>query len=172
MKRVFLFLVVSLFLGSSLSFAQDYDKEIKRLKQKIIELQNKAPFGIEKMLPCKKIFNFGMYVPTESTSLRKGDTLLIYIEPKNFFISSRDGMYETWITEDINILDEKGNVVFKKTNMVESHIVSKSPIFDIFFQNSLNLGGVPEGHYKFRAILYDKLKGTSTYKDVDFYVSK
>lgn len=170
MLKKILFLCLILLSFSLPSQARDYDQEIENLKREIISLQNEAPLGIRKFIPCSRIFHYGSYTPINKIELQGSGEFLIYMEPKNFFTKENDGQYETWLTEDMQVLDESGNVIFNKKDALNIHLISKSPLFDIFFQNSMNVEGLPPGKYKFKAILYDQLKNQSASAEIEFSV--
>jgi hypothetical protein len=168
MKKGFLWSAIFI-LAISLSFAQD--DEILKLKEKIIEIQNKGELGFRYFSFCSNIIGFGSYVPLPRPVLDKSGELLVYYEPVNIFTSKKEGLYEIWYTQDMALLSEKGEVLQEWTNALDFHYTTKAPVMDLFAQNSITLGGqVAAGKYKFKAVLKDKLSGKSATKVVDFEV--
>jgi len=168
MKRAFC-LVGLLVLVGSLSFAQD--SEILKLKEKIIEIQNKGDLGFRNFAFCSTIVGFGSYVPLSSPGLDKSGELLVYYEPINVFTSKKEGLYEIWYTQDMVLLDEKEAVLQEWPNALDFHYTTRTPVMDLWAQNNITLGGqVPTGKYKFKAVLKDKLSGRTAVKIMDFEI--
>jgi len=168
MKRIFGFFSLMI-LAASVSFTQE--NEILKLKEKIIEIQNKGDLGFRNFTFCSTIFGFGSYVPLPSPALDKSGALLVYYEPVNVFTSKKEGLYEIWYTQDMMLLDQKGEVLQEWPNALDFHYTTRTPVMDLFAQNSLDLGGqVPAGKYKFKAVLKDKLSGRTSVKIMDFEV--
>ena len=168
MKKSFClaFIVV---LTASLASAQE--SEILALKEKIIEIQNTSELGFRHFSFCSNIIGFGSYVPLSQPVLDKNGELLVYYEPVNVFTSKKEGLYEIWYTQDMALLNGKGEVLQEWPSILNFHYTTRTPVMDLYAQNTLTLGGqVPPGPYKFRAVLKDKLSGKSSVKVVDFEV--
>jgi hypothetical protein len=168
MKKI-LWCGVIFFLAISFSLAQD--DEILKLKEKIIEIQNKGELGFRNFTFCSNILGFGSYVPLSGAALDKSGELLVYYEPVNVFTSKKEGLYEIWYTQSMALLSEKGEVLQDWPNALDFHYTARVPVMDLFAQNSVTLGGqVPPGKYRFKAVLKDKLSGKSATKTMDFEV--
>jgi len=168
MKRVF-WLAGLAILAASVSLAQD--SEILKLKEKIIEIQNKGDLGFRNFAFCSTIVGFGSYVPLPSPALDKSGELLVYYEPVNVFTSKKEGLYEIWYTQDMMLLNEKEEVLQEWPNALDFHYTTRTPVMDVWAQNNITLGGqVPTGKYKFKAVLKDKLSGRTAVKVMAFEV--
>ena len=143
---------------------------VLQLKEQIIELQNKGTLGIKNFLPCSQISTLGSYTPLSEAKFKQNETLYVYFEPVNFFTSEKNGIYEIWLTEDILILNDKGETLMEKPGIMENHYTSASPILDIYFNNHVEFDNVPVGKYIFKVILYDKLKNASVSESLPFEV--
>ena len=158
-----------LVLAASISMAQDSD--ILKLKEKIIEIQNKGDLGFRNFAFCSTVVGFGSYVPLSRAELDKGGELLVYYEPVNVFTSKKEGLYEIWYTQDMVLLDEKEEVLQEWPNALDFHYTTRTPVMDLWAQNNITLGGqVPPGKYKFKAVLKDKLSGRTAVKIMDFEI--
>jgi hypothetical protein len=145
--------------------------EILDLKEKIIDLQNKGSLGFQNFTLCSKIFGFGSYVPLEQPVVDKNGSLLVYYEPSNVYTSRKEGLYEIWYTQDMVLLDGKGEVVQEWKDILEFHYTTRKPVLDLFARNSLDLGGqLPPGSYGFRAVIKDKLGDKKAEKTVTFEI--
>jgi hypothetical protein len=168
MKRVF-WLAGLAILVASVSMAQESD--ILKLKEKIIEIQNKGDLGFRNFAFCSTIVGFGSYVPLPSPALDKSGELLVYYEPVNVFTSKKEGLYEIWYTQDMVLLDEKEEVLQEWPNALDFHYTTRTPVMDVWAQNNITLGGqVPAGKYKFKAVLKDKLSGRTAVKIMAFEI--
>ena len=168
MKRVF-WLAGLAILAASVSLAQD--SEILKLKEKIIEIQNKGDLGFRNFAFCSTIVGFGSYVPLPSPALDKSGELLVYYEPVNVFTSKKEGLYEIWYTQDMMLLNEKEEVLQEWPNALDFHYTTRTPVMDVWAQNNITLGGqVPTGKYKFKAVLKDKLSGRTAVKVMAFEI--
>ncbi len=146
--------------------------QIKELKERIIELQNKGTLKLKDFLPCSKIITIGSYEPLKDAKIKQDEILYVYFEPENFFTNKSQERYEIWLTEDIHVLSENGELLMEKPNAVDMHFNSATPILDIYFNNHIEFKGVQPGKYLFKAILYDKLKGTNSSETLPFEVVK
>jgi len=151
------------------SMAQQDD--ILKLKEKIIELQNKGELGLRSFTFCSKILGFASYVPLENSVIDKNGELLAYYEPVNIFTRKNQGMYEIWFTQDMIVLDDKGGVVQEWKDILDYHQSTRLPVLDVYAQNNISLGGqLPPGKYTFKAVLKDKLSGKTATKTAEFQI--
>jgi hypothetical protein len=164
--------ILILFLSAGLSKAQEapVGPTVPELKEQIIELQNKGELGIKNFLPCSQITTLGSYTKLSETKFKQNETLFVYFEPVNFTTSRAYGKYEIWLSEDILILNDRGETLMEKPGIMENHYTSASPILDIYFNNHVEFDNVPAGKYVFKVILYDKLKNTSASESLPFEV--
>ncbi len=162
-------LVATILIIFGLAFAQE--DEILKLKEKIIDLQNKGKLGYTNFTLCSKIMGFASYVPLPEPVLDKNGILLIYYEPINVFTNRKEGMYEIWYTQDMTLLKETGEVVSHWSDILTFHYTTKKPVMDLFAQNSIELKGLlPPGKYKFKATLKDKLTEKTATHIIDFEI--
>jgi len=142
---------------SSLAFAQETD--VSLLKERIINLQNQNPLGIRTLVACSTVTDYGFYEPLPDNKVKAGDVVYFYLEPQNPSTNKAKGKYEIWLTQDMVVLTEQQQEVFKKENAVEIHYQTSSPRLDIYGVNQLTLAEVQPGKYLFKVILHDKIKG-------------
>jgi len=168
MRKV-LWLAGLIIVAVSLSLAQD--NEILKLKEKIIEIQNKGELSFRNFAFCSTIVSYGSYVPLSNPVLDKNGELLVYYEPVNIFTAKKEGLYEVWYTQDMVLLDENGAPLQEWPNALDFHYTTRTPVMDLWAQNNITLGGqVPAGKYRFKAVLKDKLSGRTSIKVMDFEV--
>lgn len=157
-----------LLVAAGLVFGQAED--IVKLKEKIIELQNKGELGFRNFAICSNIIGFGSYVPVAAPTFKIGDQIQFYYEPVNVFTGRREGLYEIWYSQDMVVLDAKGKVLLEKVDAMDFHYSSKSPVLDLFVTGSLDLTSVSPGKYQYKAVLKDKLRNKQIIKAVEFTV--
>jgi len=167
-------LCVSLLVGGMvvcpIVYAQEND--VSFLKERIINLQNTYPLGIGNFVACSEVTDYGSYEALPDNKVKAGDVLFFYYEPQNPSTRKAEGMYEIWLTQDMVVLSEQQQEIFKKENAVEIHYQTSSPRLDIYGVNQLTLAEVPPGRYIFKAILHDKIKGESASATWAFEVVK
>lgn len=145
--------------------------EILKLKEKIIELQNKGELGLRNFTLCSKILGFASYVPLENPVIDKNGELLAYYEPVDIFTNKNQGMYEIWFTQDMIVLDSKGAVIQEWKDILVYHQSTRLPALDVYAQNNVSLGGqLAPGKYTFKAVLKDQLSGKTATKTAEFQV--
>lgn len=168
MKRLSGF-ALSFVLAGYFCLAQE--SEILKLKERIIEIQNNSELGFRHFQFCSNIIGFGSYVPLAEPVLDKSGELLVYYEPVNVFTSRKEGLYEIWYTQDMALLNSAGEVIQEWPNILNFHYTTRTPVMDLYARNTITLGGqVPPGHYRFKAVLKDKLSGRSVVKVADFEI--
>ena len=169
--------VISLVIVAMLTWKffaeQTKEKLVLELKDDIIKIQNQGDLGFRNFTLCSKIITMGQYVALPEPKVKVGtEELLIYIEPANVFTSTQEGRYEIWITQDILLLDEEGELLLEKTDAVSAHFNTSTPILDLYLPNTLYMSTLPVGKYTYKAVLHDVLKGTTATKTIDFKVVK
>jgi len=167
LKRI-LSLLILIMLTFAISPGQD--DEILKLKEKIIEIQNKGELGFRYFTLCSNVISFASYVPLLEPVVEKNGTLLIYYEPVNVFTSKKNGLYEVWYTQDMALYTAKDELIIQKEDALNFHYTTKSPVMDLYATNTITLTGLPSGKYKFKAILKDKLKSKKAVKMIEFEI--
>jgi hypothetical protein len=162
-------LVLCFLLAAAGVSAQD---QVLALKNQIIDIQNKGKLAFSDFVLCSKVMGFGSYVPLEKPVLKKGAELLVYYQPLNVFTNRVKGQYEIWYTQDVAILSPAGEKLFEQKGFLEFHYFSRTPVFDLFATNTMNLSDVPAGSYVYLAVLHDKLKDASAEYKVTFEVGR
>jgi len=163
---------ISLLFIFSLMAALVYGQkdEILKLKEKIVELQNKGELGFRNFTLCSNIIGFASYVPLAEAVVKKGGELLIYYEPVNIYTGKREGLYEIWYTQDMVLMKMNGEVIQEWKDILNFHYTTKTPVMDLFATNSIELATLPAGQYKFQATIKDKLRNKQTSKTIEFRI--
>jgi hypothetical protein len=70
--------------------AQDQDAVLK-LKNQIIDLQNRGALGFREFALCSKTLDYGSYVPLDKPQVLQGTDLQVSYEPVNIFTNRNKG---------------------------------------------------------------------------------
>lgn len=162
MKRPLLasvFLLLALLPASALAqSAAGGADTVEQLKEKIIDKENAGKLGFRQFTLCAKApEGIGQYDPAPSAQVKAGTKLQFYYEPMNLFTRRADGNYQKWFTQDMIVRGPDGKELLNKAAALDFNYRTKTPVFDIFGTNSLNLGTLPPGKYEFEAVLHDQL---------------
>jgi len=164
------FIMVVMLSGNVVGEEGNYEK-ILELKDEIVKIQNQGELGFRNFTLCSKIITFGHYVALPEPKVKVGtEEILIYTEPANHFTNTQGGRYELWLTLDMIVLAENGEVLLEKTDAVSPHFNTATPILDIFFPLTIYVSEVPVGKYTFKAVLHDVLREATATKTVDFEI--
>jgi hypothetical protein len=94
-----------------------------------------------------------------------------YYEPENLFTNRLNNLYHVWFTQDMVIMDDKGNILLEKLEVLQFNYQTQSPVMDIFGTNSIELNeDVKPGNYKFKVVIHDKLGEEKTTAIFDFKI--
>ena len=166
MRRIACVLILSLaFLGTVL--AAD---PILELKEKIIDLQNQGELGFRNFTLCSNIIGYGQYVAYPDNKVKAGTEIYFYYEPVNVFTNRRGGIYQMWFTQDMIVLTADGEELYSGLEALNFNYQTTSPVLDVYARNTLTLGTLPPGKYKFQAVIHDKLKQTEAGLTYEFEV--
>ena len=109
--------------------------EIQKLKEKIIELQNKSKLGFRKVVLCNSIEGFGLYSPFEPG--QPFTRILLYFEPSNVSTLVSEGRFIVDLAVDVFLVDTDGKVIGGKQFKINK--VSRSPILDLYYKLEMNV---------------------------------
>jgi hypothetical protein len=157
MKKYFLgsLLFFIMFLLPSSGFLEE---KVQQLKEQILEIQNQGELGFRQFILCQSIVGYGQYVPQKDNKVKQGGELLFYYEPLNLFTEKKNGKYHIVYTQDIVLYTGEGKELYKAPEQLKFDYNSNSPVMDLYATNSLKLGQLGPGMYRFEAVLHDKLK--------------
>jgi hypothetical protein len=131
---------------------------ILELKERIIELQNQGELGFRNFTLCTNIIGYGQYVPSQKPGAEPGSKIFFYYEPVNLFTNRRNGSYQIWFTQDMVLFSETGEELLRADDALNFNYLTTSPVLDVYASNTLELGDLPPGKYRFQAVIHDKLR--------------
>ena len=125
-------------------------------------LRQRAALRIEKILFCRKIDDFGVYVPRESINGiatfeggvkerdQVGELIQVYAELRNVSARQQGDRYETRLVGTVELLDFEGRSAYRRDFAPPPHI-GQSPRRDFFVKCSFSVPRmVPPGRYTLR----------------------
>jgi hypothetical protein len=161
--------ILSLTTATLSATKKDMQPKILELKREIIRLQNSGKLGFNNVTFCSEIQGFGMYTPLTGAKITNKE-FYVYYEPANPFTRVADGKYATRLTQDLYLLDAKGNVLFGKEKALQFYYEAVTPVLDIYISNTLTMTEAPKGAYVWKAVLHDELRGTDTTMTKEFVI--
>ncbi|MBI4962094.1 MAG: hypothetical protein HY913_02345 [Desulfomonile tiedjei] len=135
---------------------KDSPDEVRILREKIIELQNKGRLGFRKVELCSSVEGFGVYSPLEQG--QQASRIVLYFEPSNFSTLISEGRYVVDLTVDLSIFDAAGKLIAGKENVLKINRVSRSPVIDLYYKMEINLKKPMQQHFVIKTTLHDKIK--------------
>ena len=122
-------------------------KQTEAAREKIWQ---KVPLFIETAIYLKERPQaYGIYTQRKNNTYpRKGEPVLIYIEPKGYGVKSNpDGTKTFGVSLDIALTDPKGKVLWGKENFLRKEMTSHHFISEFYLLVTLTLSGAPAGDY-------------------------
>ncbi len=168
----FIIILSAIFINVQ-AYAED---DIVKLKEHIINVQNKNKLGIRNLYICDNIRGYGNYDPRPTNVVKSNSKVLFYYEPANVYTKiykdkNNRGIYEIWYTQDMIVLTAKGKVLLNKQDALSFHYISRSPVLDLYATNTLTISNLPKGKYIYRIRIKDKQKNQIAQKDIYFIVN-
>ncbi len=154
---------------------EKYNEAVRELEEGLMVVRGQADLEFVNVLfTDEEAWGFGMYNLRENATFAQGETFLMYGEARNYTINKiKEDLYEIHIKEDMYILDQNNNILFKQEGFLDYHITSHSKNLDLFITNTLTqTSPFPVGDYKFLLVLKDVLSGKSTEVTIDFTVAE
>jgi hypothetical protein len=145
----------------------DTDKVIELLSEAIMELANQMDFQVKEIIICSEVRDYRDYSEIAG-NLKAGDALLLYIEPEGYFVVKENSSYKIHVSEDVSIVDEKGESVFEKKDWIVYERSFPTPIIPFYITNRIS--DIPAGKYKYTLTLKDHYKKTFTTETFEFVV--
>jgi|GEM_PF-1285077 len=134
--------------------------EIQKLKEQIIDLQNKSKLGFRKVVLCNSVEGFGLYSPFELGQPLA--SVLLYFEPSNVSTLISEGRFIVDLAVDVFLLDGSGKVIGGKQNMLKINKISRSPILDLYYKLEMKMKKPLKRDFLMKTVLHDRIKNQST----------
>jgi hypothetical protein len=127
----------------------EHPAAIEALEQALEAVRAEAPLVLAAFtLVDRPAKLFGDYSASRDTTLRRGEPLQFYTEPKNLvYVRKSDGTLETTFKADVRILDAGGKMLFEQADFGSWKFASRSRVQDVFMNLKLTMSGAPAGDY-------------------------
>ncbi len=143
-------------------------ESLRLLAKAIMQVRQQMPLSIIKLHLCDEIRDYNDYDAKAEFELEAGERLLVYIEPEGFGVNEQDGQYWIKLTQDVEIKDADGDVIFQRNGWVDYHKGFPTPVIPFYITNSIR--DIPAGAYTFTFTLKDHFKNTFLTKSFKFVV--
>ncbi|MFP4497372.1 MAG: hypothetical protein ACLFQV_04105, partial [Vulcanimicrobiota bacterium] len=144
--------------------------EVVELKNRIIQLQNEGKLDMSEIVPCSRIDMYGAYDRLKDAEIEQNKTIFFYFEPINYFTRRENGKYSYHLVQDMEVTDSNGKVLLEKKGITSFAHTTVSPLFGIYFENSITIKGLEKGGYFVKITLHDELKSQNVTKKSKFTV--
>ena len=148
--------------------AGDSAAAINGLAEAIMVIRNNSALKIAKLFLCSEVRDYNDYDAKQGYSLNSGEPLLLYFEPEGYGIRKEGSEYLIWISQDVEIKDEKGGVIFQKNNWVEYKRAFPTPFVPFYMTNRIT--DIPPGKYTYSYTLKDHHKNIFLTDSFEFTV--
>jgi len=138
------------------------------LGEAMMQIRNNLPLEISKLFMCSEIRDFNDYDAKAGFELKAGEPLLLYIEPEGYGVRKEEGEYRIWISQDVEIKNVEGEVIFQRNNWVDYNKGFPTPVIPFFLTNRIT--DIPPGQYTYTFTLKDHHKNTFLTKSFQFSV--
>lgn len=138
------------------------------------QLRAYADLSISRVVLCRRVDSYGQYLPIEPPAFMPGSPVsaVVYTELQNFHSRpNEDGMYETRLTQRIEVLDETGRRLWKRQ---DGDIVDlcRNRRHDFFLAPIVRLpADLPPGNYRLRVEVEDLLAAKFASGIAEFTIS-
>lgn len=146
----------------------DSAESITLLGEAIMQIRNGLPLKISKLLMCREIRDYNDYDALDGFVLKTGEPLLLYIEPEGYGVIKEGAAYRIWISQDVTIKDEAGDVIFQRNNWVDYKKAFTTPVIPFYMTNRIT--DIPAGKYSYTFTLKDHHKNTFLTQTFEFVV--
>ncbi len=139
--------------------------EIRKLKEQIIDLQNKGKLGFRKVVLCSSVEAYGIYSPIVPG--QPSPKVYLYFEPENVSTLVTGDRYIIDLSLDLFLYDTGGKLIVGKETVLRINRISRSPILDLYYKVEINLRKPGAQLGVLKTVLHDKIKNGSvatTYK--------
>ena len=138
------------------------------LGEAMMQIRNNLPLAISKLFMCSEIRDFNDYDAKAGFELKVGEPLLLYVEPEGYGVRKEEGEYRIWISQDVEIKNAKGEVIFQRNNWVDYNKGFPTPVIPFFLTNRIT--DIPAGQYTYTFTLKDHHKNTFLTESFQFSV--
>lgn len=147
-------------------------KEIEKREAELVAAWEAAPLAFRKaVFVTEKAPLYGKYTLRPNNVFKKGESLLIYMEPVGY-AWRQDGEYQNFgIRLDVNLQSKEGKILGGQKDFLVYNESSRRKIRELMLNVTLSLGGTPPGEYSAEITGRD-LEGKTTSTSFKFIIAK
>ena len=134
----------------------DHKAALEALENALEQVQTEAPLMLRQFTMTKAPAKyFGGYETRTDTTVRSGEEMYFYVEPRNLVYTRKpNGTYEPGFEVDLEVTGATGETM-KKPKFAQFRLPTKSRVQDFYLNLTLSLTGAPAGKYTVRFIVRD-----------------
>lgn len=149
-------------------------EELIRLDEVLTELlgevQQRLPLQIANaQFVSEEPLAYGMYAKHEDHRFRTGETIWVYVEPKNYGAQWDGELYRIHVAADVYLLDADGNIVVEQMDILQGIFDSVHYNKEIYLNFHFALqDDFPSGDYVWLIVVRDVITGESASVEMPF----
>lgn len=150
---------------------------VEQVQDLLKPLRTRASLRLDKLCLCRPVrqaARYGLYEPLEENhGFRAGETVEVYLEPRNFACEPRDGgsSYRTQLSVSLELRDARGGLAWRKDFGPVAE-VSRTPRLDYFVVHGFRVPEtLPAGAYALWVKVTDVPTGRTAQRSTDFRVA-
>ncbi len=182
MKKIFYFILVSLLtlsifavnpkikLQNAIKYlnSNNNSKALSEINDAVMDIENSMRLNIKHLTRVSKVNGFGDYIPISGFTLNEGEVLKLYFEVEGYHVAKKEGKYLLWLTEDIEITNDRGEKIFSRSGWLQLKQVFPYPLCPVFMTNTIS--SIPKGKYFFKITLHDMVANKKMEKTITITV--
>ncbi len=143
---------------------------IRALKERIIDIQNRSPLMIADFTLCRSVEGYASYVPFPNNTVTNAREIQFYFEPVNLFTSSVGGGYAISFSQDVLLLSNAGEVLYREPDFRTFTFKGNKPALDVYGANKLDITGLAPGEYIYKIVIRDLLNDATAEATLTFTI--
>lgn len=150
----------------------DWVGVLATLDESVRAARLQLPLTVERpTLVTDRPSGYGEYVERSTNVYRSGETVHIYLEPKNFHTREREGRSEIYLTVDAVLVDATGAAVATLPDVVVWNRLTAHPVAEVYVSVPLWVAGVKPGGYSWRLTVRDRVSEQSATVEVPIVIT-
>ncbi len=150
--------------------AEDYGELETLLEEASLLVWNLRDLEVRQIMHVERAPRFyGDAVERDHHRYAAGDTLRLYIEPRNYTIALEAGEYAIHLKVGVKMVHEEGAVVYDEPDFLDYPGAGIRPMKEFYVDMSFDLGpGIPEGSYSLEVFVTDQMTGEEVTAETGF----
>ena len=142
---------------------------VETLRQAVREAALAGPLVFRQALfTSEAAKGFGLYNPRKDNVFKRGEPLLVYVEPVGFGWTPEGDVYTSHLTADYEIRTPEGQILAGQRRFDSFDFTSRDRNHEVMTTLKFNLSGAKSGDYVLGVTYHDKATGKSASFDLPF----